>query len=118
MKVKQATQVMSHTVAAAIGIYVSVGALPPTAMDTAELIESFDSISDYVNSSTLHSTKKLKCAISDQTTDIQFMKESMAFIKRLQVERVVNYIKCNYFNMGTPKDKAQFQVSIHQNAKY
>ena len=98
MKVKLATQVMSHTVAAAICMYVSLGLLPPTAMGTAELIEKFDSVFDCVNSSTSHSTKKLKCAISDQTTHIAFMKEAMGFIKRVQVMQgnvnVTGRIKC------------------------
>ena len=98
MKVKFPTQVMSHTVAAAICMYVSLGLLPPTAMGTSELIEKFDSVFDCVNSSTLHSTKKLKCAISDQTTHIAFMKEAMGLIKRVQVMQgnvnVTGRIKC------------------------
>lgn len=81
LKVKLATQVMCHTVADAICMYVCVGSLPPTATGTAELIEKFDSVFDCVNSSTLHSTKKMKCAINDQTTHIKFMKEAMDFIK-------------------------------------
>jgi hypothetical protein len=98
MKVKLATQVLSHTVAATICMYVSVGALPPSAMGTAEFIERFDSIFDCVNSSTLHSTKVLKCALSDQTKHQEFMKESIGFIKRLKVfegnVEVTGRIKC------------------------
>ena len=67
MKVKLATQVLSHTVAATICMYVSVGALPSSAMGTAEFIQRFDSVFDCVNSSTLNSSKVLKCALSDQT---------------------------------------------------
>ena len=98
MKVKLATQVLSHTVAATICMYVSVGALPSSAMGTAEFIEKFDSIFDCVNSSTLHSTKVLKCALSDQTKHQQFMKEAIDFIKKLKVfngnEEVTGRIKC------------------------
>ena len=98
MKVKLATQVLSHTVAATICMYVSVGALPPSAMGTAEFIEKFDSIFDCVNSSTLHSTKVLKCALSDQTKHQEFMKESIGFIKGLKVfegnVEVTGRIKC------------------------
>ena len=98
MKVKLATQLLSHTVAATICMYVSVGALPSNAMGTAELIEKFDSIFDCVNSSTLHSTKVLKCALSDQTKHQDFMKEAIGFIKGLKVfngnEEVTGRIRC------------------------
>ena len=60
MNVKLATQVLSHTVAATMCKYVCVGALPSSAMGTAEFIEKFDSIFDCVNSSSLQSTKVLK----------------------------------------------------------
>ena len=97
MKVKLATQVMSHTVAASLCMYVSVGALDSTAMGTAEVIQKFDSIFDCVNSSSLHSSKKLKCALSDQTTHQEFMK-AIAFIKGLKVfngnDEVTGRIKC------------------------
>ncbi len=68
MKVKYATQVFSHTVAAAICTYVSTGKLPPSASGTAELLSMFDSLFDCVNSSTIHSTKKMKCAMSNATS--------------------------------------------------
>ena len=98
MKVKLATQVLSHTVAATICMYVSVGALPSNAMGTAEFIEKFDSIFDCVNSCTLHSTKVLKCALSDQTKHQDFMKEAIGLIKGLKVfngnEEVTGRIRC------------------------
>ena len=98
MKVKLATQVLSHTVAASLCMHVSVGALPSTAMGTAEFIQKFDSVFDCVNSSTLHSTKKFKCALTDQTTHQKFMKEAISFIKELKVfngaAEVTGRIKC------------------------
>ena len=98
MKVNLATQVLSHTFAAAICTYFSVGALPSCAMGTAGFIEKFDSIFDCVNSSTLHSTNVLKCALSHQTKHQDFMKEAIDFIKELKVfngnEEVTGRIKC------------------------
>ena len=98
MKVKLATQVLSHTVAASLCMHVSVGALPSSAMGTAEFIQKFDSVFDCVNSSTLHSTKKIKCALTDQTTHQKFMKEAISFIKELKVfngvAEVTGRIKC------------------------
>ena len=98
MKVKYATQVFSHTVAAAICTYVSMGGLPPSASGTAQLLSQFDSIFDCVNSSTIHSTKKLKCALSDATPHQSFIKEAITFIMSLEVldgaNIVTGRIKC------------------------
>ena len=98
MRVKYATQVLSHTVAAAICTYVSVGGLPSSAMGTAELLSRFDSIFDCFNSSTLHTTKKLRCAVNEKTSHIEYLKESITFIKNLKVfqgdKDVTGRIKC------------------------
>ena len=53
MKVKYASKVLSHTVASKLLTYVSLGALPPAASGTAELLSNFDNISDSLNSSSL-----------------------------------------------------------------
>ena len=67
-------------------------------MGTAEFIEKFDSIFDCVNSSSLQSTKVLKCALTDQTKHQDFMKEAIGFIKGLKVfdgnAKVTGHIKC------------------------
>ena len=112
MKVKLATQVLSHTVAATICMYVSVGALPSSAMGTAEFIEKFDSIFDCVISSTLHSTKVLKCALSDQTKHQQLMKETIGFIKKLtlQIGPTDYRDQCNV-NSDIVKDNATAYVA-------
>ena len=57
MKVKYATHLLSHTVAAAIHMYVSPGALPASAAGTAQFISNFDLIFDCLNSSSLKSSK-------------------------------------------------------------
>ena len=98
MRVKLATQVLSHTVAASLCMYASLGGLPSTAMGTAELVLKFDSVFDCVNCSTLHSTKKLKCPLIDISPNNEFMKEAINFIKGLKVfngnEDVTSRIKC------------------------
>ena len=45
MKVKYATQVLSHSVSATILLHVSLGALPSTATGTAEFISVMDKLS-------------------------------------------------------------------------
>ncbi len=92
MKVKYATQVFSHTVAAAICTYVSTEKLPASASGTAELLSMFDSLFDCVNSSTIHSTKKMKCAMSNATSHQAFLKEAIKFIMSIEVLDGVNIV--------------------------
>ena len=98
MKVKYATQVLSHTVAASLCTYISLGVLPPSAKGTAELLLKFDSLFDLVNSSKLHSPKKLKTPITETSSHIDFLNEAIDFMSSLKVfngnTEVTGRIKC------------------------
>ena len=98
MKVKYATQVLSHTVAASLCTYISLGVLPPSAMGTAELILKFDTLFDSVNSSKLYSPKKLKTPITVTSNHVNFFNEAITFISNLKVfdgnTEVTGRIKC------------------------
>ena len=98
MKVKYATQILSHTVAASICMYVSVGGLPSSAMGTAECILKFDSLFDSVNVSTINSPKSLKCALTQESPHLRFFEEALSFLKSLKIyqrdEEVTGRIKC------------------------
>ena len=98
MKVKLATQTLSHTVAASICTYVSLGVLPPSAMGTAEFVSKFDSLFDSVNSSTLNSAKVLRRPITVKSNHVQFLKETISFITSLRVhdgvKDVTSRVKC------------------------
>ena len=59
MKVKLATQVLSHSVAAALNMAVSGGLLSASAAGTAEMVSKFDEIFDCLNSSTFNTPKEL-----------------------------------------------------------
>lgn len=85
MKVKYATQILSHTVAASLCMYVSVGAISPSAIGTAEFLSKFDALFDCVNSSTIKSTKELKCGLTNTTSHLSFLKEMYNFIAKLKV---------------------------------
>jgi hypothetical protein len=67
-------------------------------MGTAEFISKFDSLFDSVNSSTLHSPKDLKRAITEKSNNINFLKEVINFIISLKVyngdTEVTGRIKC------------------------
>ena len=97
MKVKYATQILSHTVAASICMHVSVGSLPSSAMGTAECISKFDSLFDAVNVSTVHSSKALKCALTQTSPHLNFFEQAISFIKSLKIvqgnEEVTSRIK-------------------------
>ncbi|CAB4039939.1 Hypothetical predicted protein [Paramuricea clavata] len=98
MKVKYATQILSHTVTASICMYVSVGGLPSSAMGTAECISKFDSLFDSVNVSTIHSQKSLKCALTQTSPHLSFFEQAISFIKSIKIfqgdEEVTGRIKC------------------------
>ena len=100
MKVKYATQILSHTVSATILMYVSLNALPATAAGTAELISNFDKIFDCLNSSLLNSPKCHRRAISENSIHHEFLTDMLKFIqcikvvKRTTQEDVTNKLKC------------------------
>ena len=60
MRVKYATQVLSQTVASTLLTNVFLGALPPNASGTAEVISKFDNLFGCLNSSSLKSAKIYK----------------------------------------------------------
>ena len=124
MKVKFASQVLSHTVAAGLCSYVSMGNLPASALGTAELLSTFDSIFDSVNSSTLFSTMKLKRAMSYSTSHQKFLNEAIAFILRLEIcdgSRVVTS-RMKYLQGWLVTQNAILQIwehlSTHHNFKF
>ena len=85
MKVKYATQILSHSVSATIFTYVSLGALPSTGASTAELVANFDKIFDCLNSSTLNSPKQHRRPISDKSVHHEFLSDMLSFIKSIKV---------------------------------
>jgi len=100
MKVKLATQVLSHTVSSAICTAVSTGQLPSRAAATAEFVETFDQIFDSLNSSSPESPKRLNKPITQDSGHCEFMKEMSSFVKNIKVidpsngKDVTNSLKC------------------------
>ena len=88
MKVKLATQVLSHTVAAAISTYVSLGAMSASAAGTAEFITAFDKIFDCLNSSSVKCAngKLHRKALSDSSVHLKFLTdEAIPFLSSIKV---------------------------------
>ena len=100
MKVKYATQVLSHSVSATILLHVSLGALPSTATGSAEFIAVMDKLFDSLNSSSLNGPKLHRRAVTKNSIHHQFFKEMIEFIQSIKVvspatqEDVTNYLKC------------------------
>ena len=86
MKVRLATQVMSHTVSSAMCTGVSTGQLPSRAAATAEFIEKFDQIFDSLNSSSSDSPKRLNKPITQDSDHCEFMKELSTFVQKIEVK--------------------------------
>lgn len=85
MKVKFATQVLSHSVASAISTYVSLKALPEDAMDTVYIIDKFDKLMDIFNADNILAAKKHRTAFSGEEFKVQFLEETSEFLKTLKV---------------------------------
>lgn len=100
MKVKLATQVLSHTVSSAMYTGVSTGQLPPRAAATAEFIEMFDQIFDSLNSSSFESPKPINKPITQDSNHCKFLKEMSNFVQKIKVKDpsngkdVTNTLKC------------------------
>lgn len=84
LRVKLATQVMSHSVAAGISTMCSLGALPNEAQHTAQFIETMDRLFNCFNSSGLHSTAKMRYAISDRSEHKTFLLECLDWLSTVK----------------------------------
>ena len=100
MKVKHATQAMSHTASAAIETYISLGRLPSSACGTAELFSKLDDTFDCLNSSTFNSPKIFRRPITSSSPHVKFLKEMLEFVPKMMVinkstnKDVTNLLKC------------------------
>ena len=100
MKVKYATQALSHTASAAIEIYVSLGRLPSSACGTAELFSKLGDTFDCLNSSTFNSPKIFRRPITSSSPHVKFLKEILKFVPKIRVinkstnKDVTNLLKC------------------------
>ena len=81
MNVRLAAQVLSHSVSAGITTLCLIGnSLPPDAIHTAHFIEKFDNIFNVFNSATLTNAHKFRCAISETSDHVAFLKDSLNWL--------------------------------------
>ena len=84
LRVKLATQVLSHSVATGMKVMAQWGIIDKDATDTADFLENFDELFNAFNSSTLTSTSTMKHAFSATSGHIEFLTEKLAWLRRLQ----------------------------------
>ena len=95
MRVCLATQLLSHSTAAALMTYISIGALPDCARATVSFIDRFDRLFDCFNSVQQHCIlKPHKGAIAVGTVHAQFLSECSGWLQRVKVCNNGNEIHC------------------------
>jgi hypothetical protein len=107
MRVNLAVQVLSHSVAAGMKTLVELKKLPTVALQTAQFAEKFNTLVDYLNSSSIV-TAGQKCAIS-----IHFWAE-----RRQQLSNYLQWVESWKFVDQRPtckqifREKLQFQTGL------
>ena len=84
LRVKLATEVLSHSVAAGISTLCSLKALPQEAQHTAEFVERMDQLFNVFNSSTLSSTAKMRYAMSENSKHKEFLADCLEWLSQVR----------------------------------
>ncbi len=84
LRVKLATQVLSHSVAAGISAMCGLKALSTDAQHTAAFIEKMDMLFNCFNSSTLHSNAQMRHAISQSSGHKTFLLECLDWLSTVK----------------------------------
>lgn len=84
LRVKLATQVLSHSVASGMKVMIQWGVIDQGCAATAEFIESFDQLFNAFNSSTLTSTARMKHAFSDKSGHKEFLSEKLEWLEKIK----------------------------------
>ena len=84
MKVKYATQVLSHSVAAALCTHISFEALPQDTEETTEFIIIFNDLFDCLNSSTFSTPVILRKPITPDSSHLTYLLEVLSVIDSIQ----------------------------------
>lgn len=85
MKVKLAAQLLSNSVAVALGTYISLGIFPASATAIAEFIEKMDNLFDIMNSQNIHSTKIFKQSFTGKNHQLQFLNDILIVFANMKI---------------------------------
>ena len=89
MKVSLATQVMSHSVAAGLALYIKFGIFNDTAAGTAEFIERMNDVFDILNVSNFNSNKTYGREFKGTECQLDFLNKIFEMLRSLKA------IDCN-----------------------
>ncbi|GBO27697.1 Transposable element P transposase, partial [Araneus ventricosus] len=85
MNVKLAAQVLSHSVAAALNLYVGKENFDSKASETAQFVYNMDKIFDSVNARSRKHEKKEMCAATGNSGHLELWKEKIAWIEKWHI---------------------------------
>lgn len=96
LRVRLATQVLSHTVASGMKHMIANKVLPRDADDTADFVEAMDRLFNCFNSKTLHTNKEasLNGAISAESQHVLYLKDMRTYMKMLKSNGKVQVPPC------------------------
>ena len=94
MRVRLATQVLSHSVAAGISALTSLGQLEKEAIETAKFIEQFDSLFNVFNSRSLSASHALKSAIKSGSRHITFLGDCLKWLEGVRQQGSGKILPC------------------------
>ena len=83
LRVKLATEVLSHSVAAGISTLCSLKALPQE-VHTAEFIDRMDQLFNVFNSSTLSSTAKMRYVMPENSKHKEFLADCLEWLSQVR----------------------------------
>ena len=84
LRVKYASQILSHSVAAGISTMVSLQAMPEEAQHTANFISKMDKLFNSFNSQMLSSSAPMRGAISEKSNHMSFLNETKQWLQTVQ----------------------------------
>ena len=84
LRVKLATQVLSHSVASGMAMMAQWNIITDEASHTADFIENMDQLFNCFNSMTIGSTAKMRHAITSSSGHVSFLNEKLLWIRRVK----------------------------------
>lgn len=94
MRVRLATQVLSHSVAAGIATLCELEKMESDARPTAEFIEHFDSLFDVFNSRVLRTSKKMRSAVTPSSEHHTFLRTSLDWLQKIKQAKNGKTLPC------------------------
>lgn len=86
LRVRLATQVLSHSVASGMAIMSQWGIITEAAAHTADFIEKMDQLFNCFNSMSISSTAKMRHAFSKSSGHVESLKQMLLWVRKIQTK--------------------------------